>query len=529
MLTPRRATAAVATAVALAATTVACTSGSQPVAASAGGAGTAAATRSADAGTLHLALLADMSTPDPDVFYDIEGNTVILSAYEGLVQYKPGTTQIEPLLAQSYTVSPDGLTYTFTLRHGVVFHDGTRFDAAAVRASFARRLAVNSAPAYMLQPIKTMAAVNPYTFVVRLKGVVTPFLDYLASSWGPKMISPTALAAHAGTDHDQTWLNTHDAGTGPYTLSAFVRGSHYDLTRFAKYWGTRGAYSAVDIRITPDMNSQILALRSGDQDAILHSFPTAELPTVQSDSNLTVDNFDSFLTAMVYLNVSKKPLSDLAMRKTIAAAIDRDTLVKEVYGPYGEPAATMYPKGILAPGLAPLHYATSTAPVTGSPHLDFAYTADDSGLQKRLAELIQQKLQAAGFVVTVREVQNAQTYGFASDLQHAPDLLLESNTPDAAHPDTWSRIVWGTGGGLNFFGYSNKSVDALLDKGRATTDKTASDQDYAQAGELMAADYPILFLAYSQNVMVWRKAVTGVAFVPEEPWTVPIAPLDKAH
>ncbi|HVT64484.1 MAG TPA: ABC transporter substrate-binding protein [Mycobacteriales bacterium] len=518
--------ASAACAAALGFTAVACSSsGSSPAATTSGAPTSSAAPVAAgSSGTLHLAFLSDMSTPDPDVFYDIEGNTVILSAYEGLVAYKPGSTTIEPDLATSYTESKDGLTYTFKLRHGVKFHDGTPFNSAAVKASFQRRLDVNNAPSYMLAPVKTMLTPDPYTFVVKLKQVVTPFLDYLASSWGPKMLSPTALKKHGGKDFGQTYLNTHDIGTGPYTLTAFVRGDHYTLTRFAGYWGTPPAYQTIDIKITPDMNSQILALKSGDQDAILHSFPTPELASVQGDSDLKVDNFDSYLTALLYMNVSKAPLSDLALRKEIAEAIDVPDLVKQVYGAYGSVAQSMYPKGILDPSLAPVSYPPKAVKVNGV-KLSFGYTADDSGLQQRLAELIQQKLEAAGFKVSVREVQNAQTYGYPTDVKHAPDLLLETNTPDAAHPDTWGRIVWGTGGGLNFFNYSNPKVDALMDKGRANTDKAASDQDYAKAGELMAADYPILFLASSQNVMVWRSTVTGVTFRPEEPWTVPLATL----
>ena len=151
---------------------------------------TTAASPASTNGTLNLAYLADMSVPDPDVFYDIEGNTVILSAYEGLVDYKPDTTTIEPKLATSWDISPDGLTYTFHLRSGVTFQDGTPFNAAAVKTSFQRRVNVNSAPAYMLAQVADMQTPDPMTFVVKLKSVVTPFMDYMASSWGPKMMSP---------------------------------------------------------------------------------------------------------------------------------------------------------------------------------------------------------------------------------------------------------------------------------------------------------------------------------------------------
>ncbi len=470
--------------------------------------------------TLHLAYLADMSVPDPDVFYDIEGNAVILSVYEGLVKYAPDSTKIVPSLAKSFTVSPNGLTYTFTLQSGVRFQDGTPFDSAAVKASLARRTAVGSAPAYMLEPVKSITTPDPMTVVLTLKGVTAPFLDYLASSWGPKMISPKALTEHAGSDHAQTWAKGHADGTGPFSLTAFARGDQYTLTRNPTYWGGKAPYAAVEIKIVPDMNAQILALRSGDQDAVLHSYPVAELGSAASDANLTVKKFDSFLQSMLYLNAKKAPLSDAKLRKALAGAIDRDAIVKEVYGDYGKPAAATYPPGILDPTLAPVSYPTSTAKVPGSPKISFAFTADESGVQKRLAELLQQKLTAAGFVVTVKEVQPAQTYGFVNDLAHAPDLLLQTNTPDAAHPDTWARILWGTGGGLNFFGYSNKAVDTLLDKGRTLTDKRASDTLYGEAGRLMAADDAILFLADAKDVMVLRKQLSGIQHVPNYPWTL---------
>src|SRR5205814_9680513 len=133
-----------------------------------------------------------MAGPDPDVCYDTERNTVSLSVYQGLVDYKPDSTTIEPVLATSWDTSPDGLTYTFHLRNGVTFQDGTPFNSPAVRASFQRRINVNSAPAYMLGQVADMHTPDPITFVVKLKSVVTLFMDYLASSWGPHIISHKA-------------------------------------------------------------------------------------------------------------------------------------------------------------------------------------------------------------------------------------------------------------------------------------------------------------------------------------------------
>ena len=478
--------------------------------------------------TLHLAYLADMSTPDPDVFYDIEGNTVILSAYEGLVKYAPDSTKIVPALATSWDISPDKLTYTFHLRPGVSFQDGTPFNADAVKTSFQRRLDVNSAPAYMLMPVASMTTPDPNTIVLTLKNVVGPFMDYMASSWGPKIISPKALADNAGSDHAQTWLKTHAVGTGPFQLTAFNRGQNYELTRFDGYWGQKAKFAKVDIRVVPDMGTQRLQLQSGDLDVILHSFPVAELPSVQSNSDLAVKDFSSYLQSLLYLNANKAPFSDLNMRKAVAGAIQRDSLVHEVYGNYGTPAGSPYAPGILDQSLVPLSYPPSTAKVPGAGPITFVYTADESGVQRRMAELIQQRLNAAGFSASLKEVQNPQVYDYVNDLKNAPDMLLMTNTPDAAHPDTWARILWGSKGGLNFLGYNNPEVDKLLDQGAQATDKAASDQAYAQAGKLLDDDYGILFLANARDVMVMRKNLTGVEHVPNYPWALNLGALGRS-
>ena len=133
--------------------------------------------------------------------------------------------------------------------------------------------------------------------------------------------------------------------------------------------------------------------------------------------------------------------------------------------------------------------------------------------------------------MTVKEVTNPQVYGYATSpqtLAQAPDLLLMTNTPDAAHPDTWARILWGTGGGLNFLGYSNPQVDALLNQGASTTDPSASAQAYGKAGQLLVADYGILFLADTRDVMVMRKNLTNVEHVPNYPWALRLGTLARS-
>lgn len=155
------------------------------------------------------------------------------------MRYASGSTDIEGgLLATEWTISPDGRTYTFTLRDGVKFSDGTPFDSAAAKASFQRRIDMKAGPSYMLDEVTDMQTPDPRTFVVTLAKPVAPFLDYLASPYGPLMTSPTAVAQHdSGGDRASAWLTSHTAGTGPYTLTEAVQASHYKMVANEHYWG----------------------------------------------------------------------------------------------------------------------------------------------------------------------------------------------------------------------------------------------------------------------------------------------------
>ncbi|WP_263999958.1 ABC transporter substrate-binding protein [Mycobacterium yunnanensis] len=110
--------------------------------------------------------------------------------------------------------------FTFKLREGVKFHDGTPFTSAAVKASFDRRAAVNQGPAYMVSDVESVTTQGDYGVTVTLKAPNSAFLDYLACAYGPRMLSPEGLAKNGGSDNAQTYLTTHDLGTGPFTLTA---------------------------------------------------------------------------------------------------------------------------------------------------------------------------------------------------------------------------------------------------------------------------------------------------------------------
>jgi peptide/nickel transport system substrate-binding protein len=470
-----------------------------------------------------------MSVPDPDIFYDIEGNSVILSSYEGLLTYAPNTDRLAPALATSWSESPDRLTYTFHLRPNVHFHDGTSFTAQSVIASFKRRLNVNQAPSYMVKPIASMTTPDPLTLVVKLKEPVDPFLHYLASSWGPKIIGPEAIVTHAGKDYGQGWLQTHDDGTGPYQLTEFARGRQYVLTRYSGWWGPKPYFEKVLIKIIPDISTQQLQLENGSLDGIMHSFPAANLSSLPSSVN--VMKYASYLRLLLYVNTNKPPFSDPAVRASLRAAIDQQKLVNEAYSGTGTPSTGPFPKELLTNQPTLPYAANPTAAADGVKKASLksivlGFTADESGVQRRVGEILQATLEAAGWKVTVKEVQLPQVYAYINNLKGAPDLLLQTNTPDAANPETWSRIVFFKEGGLNFLGFDDARVNSLIEKARSAPAAEA-DQIEREVGQDVVNQNEIFFLGDIDNVFVVSKSLSGVEQIPAYPWTVSYAGLTR--
>jgi peptide/nickel transport system substrate-binding protein len=483
-----------------------------------GGGGDTPATLPVGSRILKMAFNANMQVPDPDIFYEVEGNEVVTSVYEGLVAYKPSSTEIAPALADSWTVSTDGMTYTFKLHPGVKFHDGTDENATSWIADFKRRTEVNSAPAYMLADVSSTAASDPLTFVVHLKNPVSAFLDYLAAPYGPKAVSPAILTAHAGKDFAQNWLKDHDAGTGPFTLSKFQTDVGYELTRFDGYWGTPKPYfEKVEISIIPDITQQRLKLESGDIDLMTHGLPIADSESFRTNPKFQVVDFPVALKTVLATNPHKGVFKNKAIAQAMSSFFDKASLVKTIYQTQATVSTQMYPTGELPTGTAmdnqPYDPSKLTNLVKALPssdkNIDFAYSQDEGGTLPRFAELLAAKLQAIGFNVKVRGLPIAEVFDLPNHPDTAPDLLLWTFNPDAEHPDTWVRIFMNSNGAINYLKCSDKTADADMDKGLSSVTKADVQKYYGDAGDKLAASGCFITLADNREIIVARKGLTG--------------------
>ena len=458
--------------------------------------------------TLNLAFTEDTQPLDPDVYYAGQGLPVILGEYEGLVQYEqlpvkytgstsfqaPGSRpRIVPDLASSWTESPDGLTYTFHLVPHVLFHDGTPFTSTAVKVDFARRLAVNGGPAYQVAPVASVATPSPLVAVVHLKHPVSAFMDYLASAYGPKMISPTVLSGHAGKDFAQTWLTTHDGGTGPYTMTKAIVGQEYVLSYSKLYRGPKPYYTTIDVKVIPDISTQELELERGQLTMLLQGLSTSAIAQLKTNKSFHVYAIPTLETTSLWVNPHLGILTSQAARVAVADAIDKATVMNIAYPGRSVLEDQIYPLGEFTDGSDKVAYSYKASKLSTIVKNSSASKAIILGWEQpdptdlQVAEVIQTELASTGLQVTVKGYTDTALYGYATNQAGAPNLIVETNWPDAAAPDTWTRIMMYKGGGLNYFECSVPAGDALLDKGLAATSQSVASSDDAQAGLVYSA------------------------------------------
>jgi peptide/nickel transport system substrate-binding protein len=483
---------------------------------------------------LHISFLQDPGQPpDPDIFYAGQGLLLTTNLYEGLLQYKGGTAkpELEPLLATEWTQSPDHKVFTFKLREGVKFHDGTPFKADAIKASFDRRLAVNQGPAYMVKDIDSITTQGDYGVTITLKAPNSAFLDYIASPYGPRMLSPTGLQKNAGSDNAQNYLTTHDLGTGPFTLTDAQVGSHYGLAAFPDYWGAKPYFEKVDIPVITDASAQQLQFNNGQIAAILHDLPSSAVQSYLNDGKYSHYSLPTMMSNYLYVNPHKGMLTDQATRSAVLQAIDVDQLVKQTYFGRGKNADQVYPPNMMSAEFAKQSITHDPSVLTklagGLPADQKSLTIgfDTSNPDNQLiSNLLQTQLAAAGINAKVQGYPTSEIYGWiGGDGQAAPEILTLTAWPDAPSPYTWGHISWDPDGGLNYLTCSSPRITSSLAQGL----DSGAPQPFSDAASEASSTGCWMNLADVDDFVVAQPWLKGVeqAHVVTNPNSLRLAPL----
>jgi len=507
---------------------------------------TAAPSKKLNDSSLTVGFLSEMQTVDPDVYYGAEGLIVTTAVYEGLLSYEPNPKnspaswlpedeRLRPGLADSWEISEDALTYTFHLRDGVKFHDGTAADSAAWQASFERRTKVSQGPAYMLSQVESTATPDPLTFVVRLKAPVSPFLDYLASPYSPKAISPTAVSENTVSgDLAQEWLSTHDAGTGPYTVTEYVPNDHYVLEASPQYHGQSPDFKKITIKIVPDMQSQKVLLKNGQLDLITKGLTVQDIQSLRNDPNVTVTTFGLAINTGMFINPDGV-FSTPELRKALREAVDRKSMVEPVFGDTATLATEFYPRATFPEGRAPDTPVNDSAALRDmvdslpSKQVDIAYAEASGPPMGQLAGLLQIQLSAIGLEPKVRPISSALEYNlYAAPVEDRPDILVDLIGTDAENPDTVAEILFRTGAEpLNWFNYSIPDADKSMDLGVSASSESEATSHFADVARSVIDYGAVLSFVNNSDVIVARAGIDNMVHEPVALYSVRLADLRR--
>ena len=305
-----------------------------------------------------LATATDPLGLDPALVDDAESGNVICNVYESLFKFKEDNTDIVPSLAESYTVSDDGLVYTFKLRQGVKFHDGTPFNAEAVKFNIDRQMPENVVPkmsyaSLVYGDVVKTEVVDEYTVKVTLRKPSTPFLHNLAMNYAAPMVSPAALKANNNN------VNQAPCGTGPYKFVAWDRGQQVIVTSNEDYWGEPAKTQNLIFRVMPEASARVVALNNGEVDAIV-GVDVNVVDQIKQAGN-TLYSSEGMNVSYMFYNCRDTGTTiklDKDVRRALGMAINKKELVETLYKGYATPADTILPTFVpgYSPNVKPLEY-----------------------------------------------------------------------------------------------------------------------------------------------------------------------------
>jgi peptide/nickel transport system substrate-binding protein len=423
---------------------------------------------------------------------------VYANIFEGLTRIdRDGAVQ--PALAESWTVSDDGLTYTFKLHEGVTYHDGTAFDSADVKFSLDRAMAEGSTNAQkaLFSPIASVETPDAATVVITLKQPTGNFLFNLG--WGDAVIVAPETAAEN---------KNHPVGTGPFVFERWVKGDRVEMARNANYWGTPAKLAKATIKIIPDPAAATAALLAGDVDAFAN-FPAPEaMPQFESDPRFQVVIGSTEGETILAINNTRPPLDDIRVRRALAYAIDRQAVVDGAMFGYGTPIgshfAPHHPAYVDLTGTYAYDREKAMALMTEAGHangLTLTLKLPPPPYARRSGEVVAAQLAAIGIKTDIIPLEWAQWLEQVFKGRDY-DLTIVSHT-EPLDIGIYARDDY-------YFNYQDAGFKALMAKLDATLDDGARNAILADAQKKLAEDAVNVFLFQLAKHGVWNKDVVGL-------------------
>jgi len=479
---------------------------------------------------LSVGQIAEPLSLDPHRVTAVNDFRILVNLYEGLVRFSDGTLEVEPALADSWEISEDGTTYTFTLRDGVTFHDGTPFDAEAVKFNFDRMLDENhpyhdTGPfplSFFFSAIEETEVIDDRTVAFHLAEPYAPLLSNMAYPTG-LIVSPTAVMEH-GADYGR-----NPSGTGPFQFAVWEANRQVALERNEDYWGGAPELRGVVFRPITDANARVNEMLAGGIDLMVE-VPPDMVAQFDEDPDFTMYEQAGPHLWFLILNLREGPFTDQRMRQAANYAINKEAIVTEVLQGTATVAASPIPPAFAwayNEDLQPYPYdpdrareLIAEAGYGDGAEVTFLVTEGGSGMLDPVAmgTAIQADLADVGIDANIETYEWNTFLGIVN-----PGLEGRGDMAEMAwmtnDPDTLPFLALRTGafpeeGGFNSGYYSNPEVDALLEQARVSTDQNERADLYRQVQAIVYEDAPWVFVANWQQNAVSTDAVSGFALQP---------------
>jgi peptide/nickel transport system substrate-binding protein len=489
---------------------------------------TAPATAQTPPGVLIVGQIAEPKALDPAAVTAVNDFRILMNVYDGLVRYRDGTLEVEPALATDWEISEDGTEYTFTLREGVKFHDGSDFNAEAVVFNFERMLNEDhpyhdTGPfplAFFFSAVESVEAVDDLTVRFTLNEPYAPFLSNLAYPTG-LIVSPAAVEQH-GAD-----FGRNPSGTGPFTFKEWRSNEAVVVEKNPEYWDGAPELDAVVFRPITDANTRTAEMLAGGIDLMVE-VPPVSLSEFQGEGFTVHEQAGPHLWFLI-LNAKEGPFADKRVRQAANYAINKTALVDNVLEGTADVAAGPTPPAFAwayNESLEPYPYDPEKAKAllaeagVDDLSLTFYVTEGGSGMLDPVAmgTAIQADLNAVGFDT---EIETYEWNTFLGEVNPGlegkadmAEMAWMTNDPDTLPYLALRTDAWPDKGGFNSGYYSNPEVDKLLEAARVATDQEKRAELYKRMQEIVQEDAPWVFVANWKQNAVTSEAVENFALQP---------------
>jgi peptide/nickel transport system substrate-binding protein len=465
-------------------------------------------------GTLNVGISSDTKTLDPIQSVQFPERQILYLVFNTLIKYGPDFS-LQPELAESWEIKDDGKRIVFKLRKGVKFHDGTPFDAAAVKWNIDRRLdpAVASPQREQLEPIiASVEVVDPATVAFVLKKPSPSLLGLLGERPG-FMVSPAA-AAKAGAD-----FGNHPVGTGAFIFKEWVRSSHITVEKNPNYWEKGLPY--LDKVTFRDIGSAVVGVQrllTNELDFVGELAPN-DVKQIEGKAGVALYPITGRWYSLQW-RMDKPPFDNAKLRQAISHGIDRKRINDIVMAGKGVVSDSSTPKGLWWHDETIKSYeynpekAKALLAEAGYPSgFEVVLTTPQVSVFQQMDQLVQEQLAQIGVKIKLEPVSSADWYNRIVDGSTNFSPTRWTQRPD---PDGILYLLFHSQGYANTTKYKNDKVDALLNEARQIYDQAKRKPLYSQAQRLIMADNPMPPLFFSVEYAAVRDSLQGFEWIPDQ-------------